>query len=185
MSKYLPTNVALSVFDVDYDTLYANGKRIILFDLDNTLISYYETLPTKELIELGKILLEKGFKTYVLTNNYESRIKAFTDLFPATETGFLMKKPFTYKIKKYLKERNITNYKEIIMIGDQLVTDIHCANRLGVDSILVKSISRASEKWYTVINRSREKWIVKRIAKKDYEFAMKIKEIIKKEKKHG
>lgn len=180
MSKYMPTNVALSVFDVDYDTLYANGKRIILFDLDNTLISYYETLPTNELIELGHKLLEKGFKTYVLTNNYLSRIEPFINQFPHTEAGFLMKKPFAFKIKKYLKEHQITDYSSIIMIGDQLVTDIRCANSLGVDSILVKSISRKSEKWYTVINRKREKRIVKNIAKKDAEYAKKISEIIKK-----
>lgn len=181
MSKYLPTNVALSVFDVDYDTLYANGKRIILFDLDNTLISYFEKVPSQKLIELGKKLLDKGFKTYVLTNNYGSRINLFMETFPATEAGCLMKKPFVYKIKKFLKEKGITDYKQIIMIGDQLVTDIRCANRLCVDSILVKSISRASEHWYTIINRSREKGIVKRIAKKDPEYALKIKEIIKKE----
>lgn len=183
MSKYMPTNVALSVFDVDYDTLYASGKRIILFDLDNTLISYFEKVPSTSLIELGHKLLKIGFKTYVLTNNYGSRINLFMETFPATEAGYLMKKPFAYKIKRFLKERNITDYSKIIMIGDQLVTDIKCANNLGVDSILVKSISRASEHWYTIINRSREKGIVKKIAKKDPVFAAKISEIIKKEDK--
>jgi predicted HAD superfamily phosphohydrolase YqeG len=68
------------------------------------------------------------------------------------------------------------------MIGDQLVTDILCANRVGVDSILVKSISRASEKWYTRINRLRDPFIVKKIAKKDALYAKQIAEIVRKEK---
>ena len=71
------------------------------------------------------------------------------------------------------------------MIGDQLVTDVLCANNVGVDSILVKSISRESEKFYTVINRLREPLIIKRFAKHNKEYANQILEIIKKEKKHG
>ncbi len=183
MSKYLPTNVALSVFDVDYDTLYAKGKRIILFDLDNTLISYDESVPSDKLIELGKRLLNMGFSVYVLTNNYGYRINHFMETFPATEAGYLMKKPFAYKIRRYLKKRNITNFQEIIMIGDQLLTDIKCANRLGVESILIKSISRASEHLYTTLNRLREKGIIRRLSKIDKKLAEQISELVKKEKK--
>ena len=96
-----------------------------------------------------------------------------------------MKKPFAHKVKKFLKNNNINDYNEIIMIGDQLVTDILCANNVGVESILIKSISRESEKLYTIVNRWREPYIVKRIARKNPEYAAQIYEIIKKEKKHG
>ncbi|MBQ4571214.1 MAG: HAD-IIIA family hydrolase [Bacilli bacterium] len=185
MSKYIPTKLAKSVYDIDYNELYANGKRIILFDLDNTLISYYENKPNDLLIELGEKLLAIGFKVYVLSNNKGKRINLFMENFPATGSGNLMKKPFAHKVKKFLKNNNISNYNEIIMIGDQLVTDILCANNIGVDSILVKSISRESEKIYTIINRLREPYIVKRIARKNPEYAKEIYEIIKKEKKHG
>ena len=139
MSKYIPTKIAKSIYDIDYNELYASGKRIILFDLDNTLISYYEDIPNQKLIEFGKMLLSSGFKVYVLSNNRGKRIGKFLETFPATDSGNLMKKPFAYKIKKFLKNHNITNYSEIIMIGDQLVTDILCANNVGVESILVKS----------------------------------------------
>lgn len=185
MSKYIPTKLALSVYDIDYNELYANGKRIILFDLDNTLISYYENKPNEKLIEFGNKLLSMGFKVYVLSNNKGSRISLFMETFPATGSGNLMKKPFAYKVKRFLKEQDINNYQEIIMIGDQLVTDVLCANNVGVDSILIKSISRESEKFYTIINRLREPLIVKKIAKKDPIYAKQIYEIIKKEKKHG
>ena len=185
MSKYIPTKIAKSIYDNDYNELYASGKRIILFDLDNTLISYYEDIPNQKLIEFGKMLLSSGFKVYVLSNNRGKRIGKFMETFPATDSGNLMKKPFAHKIKKFLKNHNITNYSEIIMIGDQLVTDILCANNVGVDSILVKSISRDSEKFYTVINRLREPLIIKRFAKHNKEYANQILDIIKKEKKHG
>ena len=185
MSKYIPTKLALSVYDIDYNELYANGKRIILFDLDNTLISYYEDKPSDKLIEFGNTLLSMGFKVYVLSNNKGKRINLFMETFPATGSGNLMKKPFAYKVKKFLENNNIHNYNEIIMIGDQLVTDILCANNVGVESILIKSISRESEKLYTILNRLREPHIVKRISRKNPKYAKEIYEIIKKEKKHG
>ena len=111
MSKYIPTKLALSVYDIDYNELYANGKRIILFDLDNTLISYYENKPNEKLIEFGNKLLSMGFKVYVLSNNKGSRISLFMETFPATGSGNLMKKPFAYKVKRFLKEQDINNYK--------------------------------------------------------------------------
>lgn len=48
------------------------------------------------------------------------------------------------------------------MIGDQLLTDIVCANKIGVTNILVKSISRKTERWYTRINRLREEKVLKK-----------------------
>ena len=59
----------------------------------------------------------------------------------------------------FLKKENI-EITNTILIGDQLLTDIKCANKLGLDSVLVKSISRKSEKWYTRINRLREKRVI-------------------------
>ena len=161
-----------------------NLKKIkcIMFDLDNTLISYYEDEASEKLIELGNKLLNLGFLVYVLSNNHGKRINHFMKSFPASGSGNLMKKPFAYKVKKFLNDKNITDYRQIIMIGDQLVTDILCANRVGVDSILVKSISRASEKWYTRINRLRDPFIVRKIAKKDALYAKQIAEIVRKEK---
>ena len=185
MSKYIPKKIALSVFDIDYNELYASGKRIILFDLDNTLISYYENIPNKKLIDFGNKLLTMGFMLYVLSNNKGKRINAFMETFPATGSGNLMKKPFPRKVKKFLINHGHNNFEEIVMIGDQLVTDILCANNVGVDSILVKSISRESEKFYTIVNRWREPFIVKSYSKKNPEYAKKIYEIIKKEKNNG
>lgn len=181
MSLYLPTYLAKSVIDINFNKLYDEGKRIILFDLDNTLISYEQKTCSSDLKLLSGILLSKGFKVYVLTNNYESRITNFKKSFQATDYGYKMYKPRTKRIMKYLEEKGITDYSKIIMIGDQLVTDILCANRLGVDSVLVKSISRKSEHFYTKINRMREKFIVNKIAKTNPDFANQIREIIKKD----
>lgn len=181
LSKYKPTYIALSIYDIDYNELYALGKRIILFDLDNTLISYYETEPSEKLVALGNKLLNMGFKVYIVSNNKGKRLEHFAKLFPITSFASSMKKPNTKRLNKYLNDLNIQNYSKIIIIGDQMLTDVLCANRLGVDSVLVKSISRKSEKWYTTINRLREPFIIKKINKDNPNIGSQLKELIKKE----
>lgn len=177
MNRYIPTYLAVNVYAIDYNKLYANGKRVILFDLDNTLASYDNTIPTDEQLELNKKLRKIGFQIYILSNNHEKRTKLYTTTFTVDGYLVLARKPFVYKIKPYLKKENI-DISKTILIGDQLLTDIKCANKLGIDSALVKSISRKSEKWYTRINRLRERKIINKIARIDKDKALAIKKII-------
>ena len=164
--KYIPNYVYKTIYDIDFDTLYASGKRIILSDLDNTIAGYDELEASEKCIEWNKILKEQGFKIYLVSNNNDTRIKKFSIKFQID--GYLSKarKPFTKRLEKFLKENNIKK-EEVISIGDQIVTDIVGFNSLGVDTILVKTINQKKQKWYTKINRSREKRILRKIKKVD------------------
>lgn len=164
--KYLPTYVYTTIYDIDFNSLYASGKRIILSDLDNTIASYSEKTPTIDMIKFNEEIRKLGFKIYLVSNNYDKRILEFSKEFIVD--GFLAKakKPFTKKLEKFLKDNNLKK-EEIISIGDQLVTDIAGFNDLGVDTILVKTINQKSQKWYTKINRLREQIILKKIKKVD------------------
>lgn len=166
--KYLPTYVYTTIYQIDFTSLYASGKRIILSDLDNTIAAYYEETPCDEAIKLNKNLRKMGFKIYLVSNNNDKRIKKYSEKFIID--GYLAKaqKPFTNRLEHFLKKYNIRK-EEVISIGDQLVTDIAGFNSLGVDTILVKTIDQNKQKWYTKINRLREKGIMKKIKKVDYE----------------
>lgn len=181
-SKYIPTYCAPSVYDVDFNKLYENGKRIILTDLDNTLISYKQDCADEKLIALQRTLKEIGFKIYIISNNNDKRILKFTETFKID--GYLTKacKPFITKMNKFIKD-NSFNKEEIIYIGDQLVTDILSANNAELDSILVSTIDTSSQKWYTKINRIREKKIIQNINKINSLMAEKIKKTVNRGKK--
>ena len=164
--KYLPTYIYTTIYDIDFTSLYASGKRIILSDLDNTIASYNEKTPSKETIELNKNLKKLGFKIYLVSNNHDERLKKFCVEFKID--GYLAKanKPFTKKLEQFVKNNGLKK-EEIISIGDQIVTDIAGFNKLGVDTILVKTIDQRNQKWYTKINRLREGIILKKIKKVD------------------
>ncbi len=177
VEKYIPKILARTIYEIDYSKLYDNGKRIILFDLDNTLASYDDIIPTSKQMELNQTLRQIGFKIYILSNNHQKRAELYTQKFIVDGYLHLARKPFVGRIQKFLSRENI-NYFESIWIGDQLLTDISCANKLGIDSVLVSSISRNSEKWYTRINRKREEHILRKIAKTNSKMAIEIQKII-------
>lgn len=179
MVKYVPKSLAPTIYDIDFNKLYEKGVKYILFDLDNTLAPYDDIKPTPKQIEFNQKLREKGFKIFILSNNNKKRMKLYTEEFIVDAYLSFANKPLSFRIKRFLKKHQIDKSKSI-WIGDQLLTDISCANKIGIDSILVSSISRKSEKWYTRWNRKREEKILKKIALTDPLMAQKIKDIISK-----
>ena len=174
--KYTPKEVVKSIDDIDFVKLYDKGYRIIISDLDNTLAPYTMEYPSNDLINKIDTIKNIGFKIYLVSNNNKQRLEKFTQAFNIN--GYLDKanKPRINKLTKYLNELKI-NIDEVIGLGDQLVTDILAFNRLNTYSILVKTIDTKTQKWYTKINRIREKSIIKQIKKENIEIGRKLEEL--------
>jgi len=165
VEKFIPFLCRKTVYDIDYSKLYENGRRILLIDLDNTLIPYDEQLPDENLIALFNNLKEKGFNIIIISNNRAERVKRFAE---AVDCEFIYSalKPLKHGYQRALKKLYDYDHKEIISIGDQIMTDVLGSSRLGLDCILVKPIKKKSEKWYTKVNRKFENLVLKRIKKK-------------------
>ena len=165
--KFIPTIYKETVFDVDYNKLYEEGIRLILTDLDNTLISYKENEVTLELMCWINDRKREGFEIIIVSNN--SSVKRVREFAEKLDIAYVAraKKPLKGGFKKALKlaSRKYEN-KEILAMGDQLMTDVFAANRMNYVSVLVKAIDRKTEKWTTRFNRMLEKHVLKRIIKK-------------------
>ena len=159
--QFIPSLFHDSFFDIDFKDLKEKGIKYIITDLDNTLIPYDISVPTSEVLEKLKELETLGFKVVLLSNNKPARINTFTkDL---VITGYAnARKPLLIGIHKAMRYLGNPKLDEVVIIGDQLMTDIWGANRLGVYSILVNPIKRKTEKWYTKFNRKiEEKMLIK------------------------
>ena len=162
MDKFIPDIYKKSIYDIDYKKLKKQGIKCLLFDLDNTLIPVNENVPTKRVKELFAVL-EKDFKVIIISNSGKQRLIPFKDGLNV-DVASSSHKPFK---KKYLKIMDIYKYKyhEIAAIGDQLLTDILGANRVGITSILINPIGEY-EKFCTKINRFLEGFIYRNLRKK-------------------
>ena len=164
LKLYLPSEHKKDLFTIDYTTLKDKGFTTLFFDLDNTLADYDTIYPSDEIVSLFNKLKELEFDIHILSNNKGTRVKRFEDKLMVKSYHSLYK-PFLFRLKKHLKLDNLEKEK-IVWIGDQLVTDIKCANKLSIYSILVDALNKKSEKWYTrLFNRNIEKCVLKRIKK--------------------
>lgn len=152
-----PSNDYDSAYDIDYYNYYLKGYRGILFDVDNTLVEHGEPV-TIRAIELFGRLRETGFKTCIISNNKEYRVKPLAD---ALESDYVYKagKP---SARGYIEgmQRMGTDAGTTLFVGDQIFTDILGANRAGIHSILVKPVAR-HEEIQIVLKRRLEYFVLK------------------------
>lgn len=167
---FIPSLYVNTIFDIDYNKLYEDGIRLILTDLDNTLISYKETDPLEAQYDWVKKMKEIGFEIIIVSNNsHKDRVSHFAKLLDIKYLNFALK-PTKIGMKKALKMAN-KKYEpeEVIALGDQLMTDILVANRMKFHSILVKAVDRKSDILPTRINRKLEGHVLKVLKKKETE----------------
>ena len=140
--NFYPWEYSKSVFDIDYKKLYRQGYRGIIFDVDNTLVHHGDD-STPEVDQLFRTLHEIGFKTFLLTDNNEERVKRFIR---NIDTQYLCEagKPDPSCYRKALEALNMDR-SQVVCIGDQIFLDILGANRAGIASILVHFIWLPSE----------------------------------------
>lgn len=139
MEKFIPDIYQKSIYAIDYEKLKNKGIKCILFDLDNTIAPVNVETPSKELKDLVADIELLGIKVIILSNSNKNRVRPFKEQLNV-DSSFSSRKPFKGKYKKVM---NIYNFKdnEIACVGDQLLTDILGANRMGFISILVNPIS--------------------------------------------
>lgn len=146
-----------SAYDIDFYGYYQKGYRGILFDVDNTLVEHDQPV-TIRAIELFEQLKEIGFKTCIISNNKEYRVKPLAD---ALESDYVYKagKP---SARGYIEgmQRMGTDAGTTLFVGDQIFTDILGANRAGIHSILVKPVAR-HEEIQIVLKRRLEYFVLK------------------------
>lgn len=163
MDLFIPDIYAQSIYTINYKKLKKNGIKCLLFDLDNTVAPYKVEEPDIKVKELFN-RLEQDFKVIIFSNSGKNRLRPFKEKLNV-DVAFSSKKPLKGKYKKVLE---LYRFKidEVACIGDQLLTDILGANRMGFTSILVNRLAKF-ETTPTKINRFFEAFITKRLAKKD------------------
>lgn len=170
LKQFIPHEFHKSVYDIDLVQLQKQGIKLILSDLDNTLISYDEDVPTKENIEFFKTVEKLGMEIILVSNNVTARIETYLKALQSEGIDVLgyanARKPLNIGLRKAYKNATYKASKEeIVVIGDQVMTDIWGANRFDAYSILVNPIKKKTEKWYTKNTRKIEVKLLKRMEK--------------------
>ena len=163
LEKFRPDIYQNSIYDIPYKKLKRRGIKCLLFDLDNTIASLNTLEPDSKFLDFIYKLQDEGFKIIILSNASKARVTPFKEQ-ANIDSSYHSMKPLK---KKYQKIMKLYHYKDtdIACIGDQLLTDVLGANRMGITSILVNPISN-DDHILTKIARFFEKRIFKKLKKK-------------------
>lgn len=149
-----------AVYDLKAEDLLRHGIRAVLVDLDNTLIAWNNPDGTPEVRVWLDEMTIADISVVVVSNNKHSRVERAVARFGVDFVSRAMK-PFTRGIDIAI-ERYGFDKDEVIMVGDQLMTDIRAAHRAGIQSVLVKPLV-TSDAWNTKINRWRERRVLAKL----------------------
>lgn len=134
-----PDHYVTSVHAVDLDALAADGMRVLLLDLDNTLLPRDTNIVPDDLKVWAADLRHRGFSVCLVSNNWHERVHHV-----ASELGFDLVdkaiKPLPFAFLTALKRAGASS-REAVVIGDQVFTDILGGNLLRMRSILVSPLS--------------------------------------------
>ncbi|TWT11215.1 YqeG family HAD IIIA-type phosphatase [Streptococcus sp. sy004] len=163
IEDYRPTFAVEAVYDLTPESLRRNGIKAVLVDLDNTLIAWNNPDGTPELRAWLDEMTTADIPVVVVSNNKHARVKRAVEKFGVDFVSRAMK-PFTKGIDQAI-ERYGFHREEVVMVGDQLMTDIRASHRAGIRSILVKPLVN-SDAWNTKFNRARERRMLAKIEAK-------------------
>ncbi|UFT97847.1 YqeG family HAD IIIA-type phosphatase [Radiobacillus kanasensis] len=157
LKRFLPNEHVKSVFDIRPEDLKAKGIKGIITDLDNTLVAWDVADATPEIIEWFKLMEDSGIKITIISNNKEERVKLFSEPLH-TPFVYSARKPLGNAFKKATKTMGLSK-NEVVVIGDQILTDVLGGNSAGFYTILVVPIVQTDGK-ITRINRQIERRIL-------------------------
>lgn len=121
--------------DIDVEFLASHDIRGLLLDIDNTLTRDGSRVISPEIRGWLDVLQNNGIKLCILSNNKEKRISDFAE---SVGLPFIpsARKPLAYGAKKAFAIMGVAKENAAI-VGDQIFTDILCADFSGCVSILV------------------------------------------------
>lgn len=132
-----------SYSDISVKALKEMNIKCILLDIDNTIKPYGGKTPHCGVFDWIQKIKKSGIKVILCSNNYKNNVKPIADLLNCEFVSFCLKpSPFGFlraKIKSKVK------CGSILVVGDQVFTDILGGKLLFFKTALVDPIDRSSE----------------------------------------
>lgn len=165
LKNFYPEYTFEKVEDIPLELLHKEGIKLVLMDMDNTLIDCRGNY-SKDLRRWIKNAKAKGIKLYILSNSFSEKTVKRISKELGVQYFYKASKPSRKGFRKVCENFPDINKCEILMIGDQLFTDVWGGNRFGIRTLLVKRINK-KEVIVSKIKRPIERIILNHYYKKE------------------
>ncbi len=153
-----PTSYAPRVADIDIERLAGSGVCGVIIDLDNTLVAYRQLAPDDRDARWIVAARERGLRVVMVTNNatpWAAGVARNLGI-PCIANA---RKPLPSGFRRALGVLELPR-ESVIVVGDQLFTDILGAKVFGLAAILVEPLVRRdplNTRWLRLL----ERWLLR------------------------
>ncbi|MBS4769864.1 YqeG family HAD IIIA-type phosphatase [Carnobacteriaceae bacterium zg-ZUI240] len=140
MGSLKPDYLIYSPFMITPEMFLKQNIFALIVDVDNTVIPWFEKQVSQNVKEWFEQLHQHHIDVILLSNNTTKRIAPIA---AQLNVPFVAnaKKPSAYGVQKALSLLTVKS-EQVILIGDQLLTDISAAKKCQLKTILVKPLAR-------------------------------------------
>jgi uncharacterized protein len=146
-----PVRRVRAITDIAFGELWERGFQALVIDLDNTLVGYKLLEPTPEVAAWIRGAQAAGFSIAIVSNNVRAWVSSIATNLSIVTYVHRAFKPLPFGIVRAVRQLRVTRDK-VVVIGDQLFTDILAAKLVGVAAILTDPI---------VAHEPRAMWLVR------------------------
>ena len=162
---FMPNEYVQSIFQIDIVKLAESGVKGIITDLDNTLVGWDVEEPTEEVKTWFQKAKKHGITVTIVSNNNERRVAEFAKPLNV-DCIFKARKPMGKSFNRATKQMALQP-DEIVVIGDQMLTDVFGGKRRGLFTIMVVPVKQ-TDGFVTKFNRVIERKLLQHFRKKGY-----------------
>ncbi len=155
----IPDLVTPTYRDVTPELVKSMGRKALLCDIDNTLATYDDPTPPKDLVLWIENMKNNGVAVAFVSNNNWDRVNGFNKelgLVAYAKAG----KPSAKFLEAAVRDLGIKK-EDALLLGDQLLTDCCAGKRFGIPTIIVPPIKDKTTPFFKF-----KRWIEKPYMKK-------------------
>ena len=157
MKNLYPNIYLKQVEEITKEMLEKNNIKLLILDVDNTLMDYSKSLEQSKIDWLNK-MKDQGIELYILSNtNQRAKVELVAKRLDIKYKHFATK-PLKRGFK-YVQKQTKINPENIAVVGDQIFTDVLGGNRCNMFTILVDPVNPKKDYWYTAWKRPIEQKI--------------------------
>lgn len=159
MKKFFAPDYYIKTYrDLNIERLKQRGIKVLVCDIDNTLVAHDIKTPDEDVKAFIQRVKDAGMQVVLVSNNVKERVDLFAkDLH--VKTYPFARKPLKGTYRKMMQDSGCGK-QEIAVLGDQLLTDMLGANRIGFYTILTNPVAK-KDLTCTKINRVFENMVYK------------------------
>lgn len=132
---FKPTYVFDKVGEITPEFLHKKQIKGLLLDLDNTLTTHNNPVPSQSSLDWLDKMRAAGIKLMIVSNNHAPRVTPFAEQL-GLEFVSEGKKPLTFGYTRAIKRLGLEK-RNVAAVGDQIFTDVLGSNLKGIRSIFV------------------------------------------------